>query len=218
MTSMRLTLGRARRRLIAYGFELLYNDLAWLYDPVSWIVSRGMWRKWQQAAWPYLPPDGRILDAGCGPGHLLTDLADGGCQPVGLDLSPAMLRLAKKGLQRREVAASLCRGRVQALPFAPQSFAAIISSFPTAYVYDRDWMYQAHRVLKRGGRLVIIEAVSFPGKSLHSRWLEWLYRVTGQRAPAPDLLNLLTRSNLPGWRETVEVEGSTVEMVLAIKR
>lgn len=218
MTSLRLTLGQARKRLVAYGFNLLYNDLARLYDPVSWIVSRGKWRRWQQVSWSYLPPEGRILDAGCGPGHLLADLAGGGWQPVGLDLSPAMLRLAKKGLQRRESAASLCRGRVQALPFAPQSFAAVISSFPTAYVYDRGWMDQAHRVLQSGGRLVIIEAVSFPGGSLQSRWLEWLYRVTGQRAPAPDLLILLARSNLPAWRETVEVEGSTVRLVLATKR
>jgi len=215
---MRVTLGRAWQRLIAFGFKLLYNDLAWLYDSVSWIVSRGLWRRWQRAAWSYLPPEGRILDAGCGPGHFLADLATGGYQPVGLDLSPAMLRLAQKGLLHVGEAASLCRGRAQALPFAPQSFAAVVSSFPTAYVYDPDWMQQVYRVLQTGGRLIVVEVVSFPGRAPRSRFLEWLYQVTGQRAPTPDLLRLLERSNLPAWRETVVVNGSTVRLVLAIKR
>jgi len=214
---MRVTLGRAWQRFIAFGFKLLYNDLDWLYDPVSWIVSRGLWRRWQRATWSYLPPEGRILDAGCGPGHLLAALAEDGYQPVGLDLSPAMLRLAQERLLHGGATASLCRARAQALPFAPQSFAAVISSFPTAYVYDSDWMLQVYRVLQTGGRLIVVEVVSFPGRAPRSRFLECLYQVTGQRAPAPELLRLLETSNLPARRETVEVDGSTVGLVLAIK-
>lgn len=215
---MTVTLAQMWQRLVALGFKLLYNDLAWLYDPVSWIASRGKWRMWQRTAYLYLPSEGRILDAGCGPGHLLADLTDGHCQPVGLDLSPAMLLLARKTLQGRGAEASLCQSRVQALPFAPCSFSAVISSFPTAYVYDTEWLFQVQRILETGGRLIIIEKISFVDRSAGSYCLEKLYQITGHRHPAPDLADLLGRSGLPGKRETVEVGGSIVGLVVAIKQ
>ncbi|MCB9446672.1 MAG: class I SAM-dependent methyltransferase, partial [Ardenticatenaceae bacterium] len=46
------------KKLIRFGFRLLYNELAWTYDAVSWLVSLGDWRSWQQAALPFvLGPD-----------------------------------------------------------------------------------------------------------------------------------------------------------------
>jgi ubiquinone/menaquinone biosynthesis C-methylase UbiE len=211
-------LARLWHRLIALGFKLLYNDLACLYDPISWIASWGRWRQWQRTAYLYLPSEGRILDAGCGPGHLLADLRANQRQAVGLDLSPAMLHLAQKALQRRGTAASLCRSRVQALPFSPCAFAAVISSFPTAYVYDPEWLFQVHRILVVGGRLIIVEKASFVDRSPGSHCLEKLYQLTGQRPLAPDLRDLLDRSGLPGKRETVEVDGSIVDLVVAVKQ
>lgn len=215
---MRATLFGLWYRLVAFGFKLLYNELAWLYDTVSWVVSRGMWRRWQKTALAYLPSEGRVLDVGCGPGHLLADLVADNLQPVGLDLSPAMLRLARKGWHGRESPAPLCRGRAQVLPFAPGSFAAIVSSFPTAYIYDPDWLSEVHRVLETDGRLIVVEAVSLPRKALLSRCLEQLYRIAGQRRTRPVLVSLLDGANLPARRDSVEVDGSIVSVVVARKR
>ena len=77
------------RRLVAFGFRLLYNELAWLYDPVSRLVSKGQWRRWVRALWPWLPASGRVLEVGSGPGHLLADLAAAGYEATGLDPSVA---------------------------------------------------------------------------------------------------------------------------------
>jgi ubiquinone/menaquinone biosynthesis C-methylase UbiE len=208
------------RRLITFGFRLLYNELAWTYDPVSWVTSRGLWRRWQGMALAYLPVGGRFLEVGFGPGHLLADLARGGDrrQVVGLDLSRAMLRQAQRRMARRGLAAPLVRGRAQALPFAAGAFDAVVLTFPTPFVYELAWIEELARVLQGGGRLVVVEQAEFKGQGLLHRFLEWLYDITGQRGPAPDLPGRLEAAGLAAWRENVAVDSTTVGLVLAERR
>ena len=204
-------------RLIAFGFRLLYNELAWLYDPVSWVVSLGLWRRWQQTALAYMPPGGSVLEVGFGPGHLLLDLATAGYRPVGLDLSPNMLRLAQRRLRRRGAAANLVRGRASALPFAARAFDAVVLTFPTPFVYDPVWICHLERVLKPGGRLIVVETSFLTRRDLPARFVEWLSRITGERRPFPDLTGLLSQVGLQARRESVSVESSTVRLVIADK-
>ncbi len=232
------------RRIVVLGFRLLYHELAWSYELVSWLVSRGLWHRWQRAALAYLPAEGRILEVGFGPGHLLVDLTRGaggghldtqagvgiqqpcaGCQVFGLDLSPAMLRLARRRLARHALPVPLVQGRAEVLPFASGSFDAVVVTFPTPFVYDPAWIRDLIRVLRgvrpggdvsqAGGRLVVVEQAEFEGRSLVNRFLEWLYQVTGQRGPAPDLSIRLEEVGLVTWRETVPVNGTTVSLLVA---
>lgn len=213
-------------RLITLVFRLLYNELAPLYDPVSWVVSLGRWRRWQATARLYLPPGGRVLEVGFGPGHLLVDLSAAGYRTVGLDLSPAMLRLARRRLGRHGLPRALCRGRAGALPFAARTFDAIVVTFPTPFVYDPVWIRGLARVLRdpeptdarSAGRLVVVEAASFQRRDPLMRCLEWLWRITGQRGPVPDLPARLEEAGLAARREKVEVDGTSVTLVLAEKR
>lgn len=205
------------RRAVILGFRLLYNELAWTYDLVSWVVSLGRWRDWQRSVGTYLPPAGRVLEVGFGPGHLLAELAKDGFQAVGLDLSPAMLRLAQRNLGRRGRPVPLCRGQAQALPFARHSFDAVVLTFPTPFVYDPAWIDGLVRVLREKGRLVVVEMARFAQHSPHIRLLEALYRVTGQRGSTPHLPGLLAAAGLEAWRERVEVRGTQVSLVLADK-
>ena len=204
--------------LVAFGFRLLYNELAWLYDPVSWVVSLGRWRDWQQTIWPYLPPGGRVLEVGFGPGHTLMDLARAGYQPLGLELSQAMLRQAQRRLRRQGLNVPLCRGRACTLPFTSQAFDAIILTFPTPFVYDPAWIHHVVRMLKVGGRVIIVETASFTKRTPLARCLEWLYRITGQRGPAPDLPAMLSMAGLEARRERVGIDGTLVSLVLADNR
>ena len=207
----------AWRRLVALGFRLLYNELSWLYDPVSWLVSLGLWRRWQQTALAFLPAGGRVLEMGFGPGHLLADLAAAGYQPVGLDLSRVMVRQAARRLQRQGLAVALCRGNASALPFAPRTFDAVVVTFPTPYVYDSAWRQHLRRVLRPGGRVVVVEMATFRQRSPAARDLEWLYGLTGQRGPAPDLVAMLAEAGLSARHETADVEGTSVRLVVADK-
>jgi ubiquinone/menaquinone biosynthesis C-methylase UbiE len=205
------------RRILALGFRLLYNELAWLYDPVSWVVSLGRWRQWQRASLPFLPATGTVLEVGFGPGHLLLDLASAGYRPIGLDLSRAMLRQAQRRLQRLGLPTPLCRAEARALPFRSGAFDAIVVTFPTAFVYEAEWICQVDRALADGGRLIVVEWASFQRQDPASQGLEWLYRITGQRAPVPDLDRLLSAGGLTAWRETTAVDGTRVSLIIAKK-
>jgi ubiquinone/menaquinone biosynthesis C-methylase UbiE len=206
------------RRLVVLGFRLLYNELAFLYDPVSWVASKGYWRKWQRTALSYLPVKGRVLEVGFGPGHLLVDLVETGRRPFGLDLSRAMLRQARRRLQARSLVVPLCRGHAYTLPFVGEAFDAIVVTFPTPFVYAPAWLREVDRTLTPAGRLVVVEMATFRRGGPVDRSLEALYRITGQRAPSPDLAERLRQAGFLAWREASEVDGTEVGLVLAEKR
>ena len=171
-----------RRKLLLRFFRLLYHQLAWAYDAVSAAVSLGRWQDWGAAALPFAPGE-RVLEIGHGPGHLLAAMTAGGRQPVGLDLSPQMGRLAARRLVGLGLPARLARGRGQALPFAASTFDAVIAAFPAPYILERASLAAIWRVLRPGGRLVIVPQAQVVGDGIPIRLIERLYAVTGQRQP-----------------------------------
>jgi ubiquinone/menaquinone biosynthesis C-methylase UbiE len=170
--------------LLRLFFHLLYNQLAWTYDIVAWLVSFGRWNRWGQAALPHLRGQ-RVLELAHGPGHLLLAMRRSGRRPLGLDLSPAMGRLARARLHRSGLAVPLVRARAQALPFRAGAFESVVSTFPTEFILDPATLDEAARVLGEGGRLVIVPGVAFDSRSRPYRFLKWLYRVTGQASWPP---------------------------------
>ncbi len=166
-------------RLLHFAFRLLYHELAWTYDVVSWLVSLGEWRKWQRAALPYVQGE-RVLELGHGPGHLLWALQQANLQVVGLDLSPQMGRLAR----RRAPGALLVRGRAQALPFAAASFDTVLATFPTEYIVAPQTLTAVARVLVENGRLLIVPFGHLTGRTWLHRLIAWLFRITGQQTEA----------------------------------
>jgi ubiquinone/menaquinone biosynthesis C-methylase UbiE len=204
--------------LLRWFFALLYNSLAWTYDLVSWTVSVGQWRRWQQAALPYVRP-GPVLEIAHGTGDLLLDLHRAGCAPVGLDLSPAMGKIAQKKLRAHGLALPLIRGRVQALPLAGGSFATLVSTFPTEFIVDPQAIAEFYRVLAPGGVLVIVPAAQITGPALPDRLARWLFRVTGQSAE-PGLVplkNPLTPAGFSTRVEQVRLPRSVITVIVAEK-
>jgi O-antigen/teichoic acid export membrane protein/SAM-dependent methyltransferase len=104
---------------------------------------------------------GDVLDVGCGPGVLMEEVRALGCRYVGLDGSPAMIRLA-----RRESAGQpgvhLAVGDAGALPHPEASFDAVVALGLVDRLPDSERaLAEMGRVLRPGGRLV----VSFPNAS-----------------------------------------------------
>lgn len=76
----------------------------------------------------------RVLDAGCGAGHLTRELADRGASVVGLDLSREMLAYARDRVPDAHV---LRADLGSDLPLDADTFDGIASSL--AFHYVRDW-------------------------------------------------------------------------------
>jgi hypothetical protein len=93
----------------------------------------------------------------------------------------------------------------------------LVSLFPTSYAYQIIWAEEVVRVLRDGGRLVVVELAYLTSGRAADRVLERLYEVTGQRGAAPHLVDLLTRVGLRAWTELTEVDDSSVALVIAEK-
>ena len=106
------------------------------------------------------PPSGRVLDVGCGPGHLANRLArDHGLEVTGLDLDPAMIERARANAERAVIAErrpSFVVGSVAALPFSDASFDLIVSTLSMHHWADATaGQAEIGRVLRPGGRALI---------------------------------------------------------------
>jgi SAM-dependent methyltransferase len=97
-------------------------------------------------------PDGPILDLACGAGRHMIDLGDRGLEAIGLDLSAALLREAR----RSDAGMRLVRGDMRDLPFADGAFS-LVANFFTSFGYfggpeeDQRVLEEIRRVLEPGG-------------------------------------------------------------------
>jgi ubiquinone/menaquinone biosynthesis C-methylase UbiE len=158
-------------------FYLLYQPMAWSYDLVSWTVSRGCWKIWIYEIMPYISGSS-ILEIGHGPGHIQIALSAKNMRIFGIDSSHQMGQQARKRIRNKGYTPRLTRSYTQSMPFTKHVFDQIISTFPTAYIYDPETLKDAYRVLKPGGKLVVLPAAWIKGKNILDRILATLFKVT----------------------------------------
>lgn len=109
----------------------------------------------------------QMLEVGCGTGHWLRVLHGAGVDVVGVDLSQAMLHVAR----RHDPTPRLLRARAEALPFASGAFDRLFLVNALHHFADRAAFYrEARRVLRDGGRLLTIGLDPHAGID---RW--WIY-------------------------------------------
>jgi ubiquinone/menaquinone biosynthesis C-methylase UbiE len=134
---------------------------------------------------------------------MLLALEAAGYEVTGLDLSRAMGRISQIRLRRAGRAIPLVRGDARALPFPAAAFDTIFTTFPAEFILQPASLVAFGRVLRPGGRLVIVMAGFLAGRGPLRRFLEWLYRVTGQRpAGQPDEKGGIDLADSPLWRST----------------
>jgi demethylmenaquinone methyltransferase/2-methoxy-6-polyprenyl-1,4-benzoquinol methylase len=143
----------------------MFDEIAPRYDLLNRLLSFGVDRRWRRVAVRQLaiPPQGRVLDVATGTGDVALEIARQtapSVRIVGADFTQGML---VRG--REKVAASPYRGRIElvnapceALPHPDGTFDGVTIAFGIRNVVDRPrGLYEMTRVLKPGGRVVVLE-------------------------------------------------------------
>ncbi len=137
-------------------FETLYKN-RYLYRFASTVPFAGQWRTWQRIILSRLYGHS-VLELGCGLGDLLADMIEGGYNCRAIEQSGEMVDAARSTLQERQVGSPswVIQGQAQRLPFTDASFDTVVSTFPNEYIYDPNTISEVKRVLRPGGRLIVI--------------------------------------------------------------
>lgn len=141
-------------------FETLYKN-RYLYRFASTVPFAGQWRVWQRLVLPRIRGMD-VLELGCGLGDLLADMLAEGYTCRAIEHSPQMVEAARDTLRKRRVGQPnwIIQGSAQHLPFSSNSFDTVVSTFPSEYIYDPDTISEVARVLRTGGRLIVIEGAN----------------------------------------------------------
>ncbi len=141
-------------------FETLYKN-RYLYRFASTVPFAGQWHVWQRLVLSRIRGLD-VLELGCGLGDLLADMLKAGYNCRAIEHSPEMLAAARATLRRRKVGQPtwVIQGVAQHLPFRDASFDTVVSTFPSEYIYDPDTIAEVERVLRPGGRLIVIEGAN----------------------------------------------------------
>jgi SAM-dependent methyltransferase len=112
------------------------------------------------------PVGSRVLELGCGPGHLAMRLVrDHGLDVVGLDLDPAMVARARLGAERLVGVPrpEFVVGDAAALPFTDSEFDLVVSTLSLHHWTDpAGASAEVARVLRPGGRVLVWDIL--PGR------------------------------------------------------
>jgi len=197
-------------RLYLWACHRLYNEFAWAYDWVSWLVSLGHWWGWRLAALDHVPPPRpfpdrggscpRVLEVGFGTGDLLIEMARRGWDVWGLDLSPAMQRITARKLRKRGLWVPRTRADVAAMPFPDGVFDAVVSTFPAEFILHRSALSECSRVLRPAGRLIVTGASFVVNDPALHRAFQWVF------GPA-------TADQRFAWREHITRVGLRVTVI-----
>ncbi|MCC7271362.1 MAG: class I SAM-dependent methyltransferase [Alphaproteobacteria bacterium] len=122
----------------------------------------------QMAAFVARRPGGRVLDLGCGGGHVAYHAAPHAAEVVAYDLSDEMLAAVAATAAERGLANVATRqGAVERLPFPDASFDLVLSRFSAHHWSDVPaGLSEARRVLRPGGAALFNDVVSPPSPLL----------------------------------------------------
>ena len=154
-------------------------------------------------------PGCRVLDLGCGGGHVAFAVAPFAAEVVAYDLADEMLAAVRAEAARRDLATIVTRqGNVEALPFEAARFDLVLTRFSAHHWVDvAAALAEMARVVRPGGRVVVMDTVAPEAPALDA----FLNRIELLRDPSH-----LRDRTVAEWREALAPAGPTpAEAVLS---
>lgn len=198
----------------------MFGRIAQRYDLMNRLVSLGRDRAWRRYAVTAaaLRPDSRVLDMATGTGDLAFEALrqHPGLQVVGVDLTPEMIRVARRKAAAAGNDLALVVGDAMRLPFADATFDGVLTGFALRNVVDIPTAFvEMARVTGRGGRVSCLEIAKPRSASFRRLFSFYFYRivpligalVAGQRMAYTYLPHSLTA--FPSPEEIAEVMKTT---------
>jgi demethylmenaquinone methyltransferase / 2-methoxy-6-polyprenyl-1,4-benzoquinol methylase len=156
----------------------VFTRVASKYDIMNDLMSLGIHRIWKDAMMDWLAPrpGQRLLDVAGGTGDVafrFLKRAGAGAHATVLDLTESMLLEGQKRAEAENMAQSLnwIVGDAMALPFADNSFDVYTISFGIRNVTRiEDALREAYRVLRPGGRLMVLEFSHIPNDMMQKAY------------------------------------------------
>lgn len=151
------------------------------YDTVVWLLSRGKGQALREATvkLAQIKPGERVLDVGCGTGDLTMAakaLADSTGEVYGTDASPEMIDLARRKVTRAGIDVTFQVDLIEKITFPDNQFDVVLSSLMMHHLPDdlkREGLAEIYRVLKPGGRLLIVDIESSSSGSVVQRFSDF---------------------------------------------
>ena len=170
-------------RLAPDAVRSMFDRISPVYDAMNRTMTLGLDRRWRRATVrAVVRPGDRVLDACCGTGDLAMAAVDAGARVTGLDFSERMLERAR----RKSPEVDWVQGDALALPFADGSFDAATVGFGVRNLDDLERsLAELRRVLRRGGRLAILEITRPRGvlAPFYRLWFDGLVPLLGKALP-----------------------------------
>ncbi len=155
----------------------VFSSVATKYDVMNDVMSAGVHRIWKDAMMDWLAPRAgqKLLDVAGGTGDIafrFLKRAGSGHATV-LDLTEPMLVEGRKRAEAEQMADSLdwVVGDAMALPFPDNNFDVYTISFGIRNVTrPQEALNEAYRVLRPGGRLMVLEFSQLPNDALQKAY------------------------------------------------
>ena len=163
----------------------VFSSVASNYDIMNDVMSLGVHRLWKDALinWINPQPGQKLLDVAGGTGDIsfrFIDRAKGMAHATILDMTESMLIEGQKRSESKNFTNNLdwvC-GDAMSLPFEDNCFDIYAISFGIRNVVDIEKaIKEAHRVLKAGGRIIVLEFGKIPDDLLQNIYDKYSFNV-----------------------------------------